>query len=232
MRTDKLTAIQEKALKFIERSIKTDGMAPTLRELCEYMGYSAVGSAQDLVKALKKKGYLKTLDRRVARSLIPQHMLAEQAALHDSSEARSLSHSQETDSNQMLFLPILGQVPAGKPNDQAENNLGFFPVSKSSLTSASASPKELFVLQTKGDSMNGAGILDGDWLIVKKSAHPEHGAIVVASVDGAVTVKRLVKDRKLSWCLQPENPHYPTVVGTEQPFEVVGKVVGLQRAIH
>ena len=80
--------------------------------------------------------------------------------------------------------------------------------------------------------MTGAGILDGDWLIVKKTAQPEHGSIVVARVDGAVTVKRLVKDRKLSWCLQPENPHYPVVVGTEHPFELVGRVVGLQRPIH
>lgn len=241
MTLEKLTATQEKAFRFIERSIKRDGLAPTLRELCQFMGYSAVGSAQDIVRALKKKGYLKNLGKRAARSLIPSQFVAEHRdddtpsksdSFSESIGRKRLSHTSGVEGDQLIFLPILGQVPAGNPNEQAENNLGQFPVSRSALTSPNASAKDLFVLQAKGDSMIGAGILDGDWLIVKKSSSPEHGAIVVARVDGAVTVKRLIKDRKLSWCLQPENPHYTTMVGAEQPFEVVGRVVGLQRAIH
>jgi repressor LexA len=241
MTLEKLTATQEKAFRFIERSIKRDGLAPTLRELCQYMGYSAVGSAQDIVRALKKKGYLKNLGKRAARSLIPNQLLMERRddevvskseSYSESMGRKKLPHVVGAEEDQLIFLPILGQVPAGNPNDQTENNLGQFPVSRSILTSPTASPKDLFVLQAKGDSMIGAGILDGDWLIVKKSSDPEHGAIIVARVDGAVTVKRLIKDRKLSWCLQPENPHYPTMVGAEQPFEVVGRVVGLQRAVH
>ena len=65
----KLTSIQKTALDYIRQRIDRSGAPPTLREICEYMGYSAVGSAQDLVAALRKKGYLSHPDKQAARSI-------------------------------------------------------------------------------------------------------------------------------------------------------------------
>lgn len=243
MNLEKLTPTQEKALRYIEYSVHREGLAPTLREICEYMGYSAVGSAQDLVRALKRKGYLKSFERRAARSLIPSSMPVKPFELLESGLTVDGFSSKEAKRHtdcvsigeafaETIYLPILGQVPAGIPIEAHENHLGQFPLSLSLLPQPTPKVDELFVLKATGDSMIGAGILEGDWLVVKKSKTPEHGAIVVARVDGAVTVKRLVNDRKLSWCLQPENPQYQTLVGKEQPFELVGHVVALQRSIQ
>jgi repressor LexA len=88
-------------------------------------------------------------------------------------------------------------------------------------------PGDLFALAASGESMTGAGILDGDWLIIESTSSAEVGDIVIARLDGDATVKRLGKKRG-NWVLKPENPSYSVVT---DPFEVIGKVVALQRVL-
>ena len=64
----KLTETQAKALEYIKDSIERSGVAPTLREICGFMGYKAVGSAQDLVSALRRKGFIEENERQAART--------------------------------------------------------------------------------------------------------------------------------------------------------------------
>jgi SOS-response transcriptional repressor LexA len=68
---DKMTATQLKALTFIRTTMDSTGSAPTLREICQFMGYSAVGSAQDLISALRRKGFLEEPSKQAARSNVP-----------------------------------------------------------------------------------------------------------------------------------------------------------------
>jgi repressor LexA len=215
----KLTPTQSKALEFIRTSIDKSGMAPTLRELCAHMGYSAIGSAQDVITALRKKGFLLENDRQAARS----YQLSTIAR-------RARSVPPEGDANTFV-IPCLGFVPAGNPVEAVEDHIGTLRMSIALLPKPQPKAEELFALRAKGDSMIGAGILDGDWLVVHVQDEAPKESIVVARLDGDVTVKRLMQERGRGWYLQPENPRFEPIYASEQPFEVVGKVVALQRAL-
>jgi repressor LexA len=80
--------------------------------------------------------------------------------------------------------------------------------------------------------MVGSGILDGDWLVVKDDKEASEGEIVVARVGDDSTVKRLMKDND-GWFLKPENEDFQDIRATaDEPFEIVGKVVALQRTMQ
>lgn len=92
-------------------------------------------------------------------------------------------------------------------------------------------PPATFMVKVSGDSMTGAGIHDGDILVVDRSEEPSHGKIVVAVLDGELTVKRLLmKDGRI--LLAPENPRYQTItVAAEQDLHVWGVVSGVVRRL-
>ena len=106
-----------------------------------------------------------------------------------------------------LRLPlILSRVPAGFPSpaeDFIEGSLD--------LNDYIKHPAATYFVQAEGDSMIGAGIYDGDLLIVDRSLEPKNGSIVIASVMGELTVKRLQRDTQGAWLLKAENPDYPTI---------------------
>ena len=215
----KLTTTQSKALEFIRGSIEHSGVAPTLREICGHMGYSAVGSAQDVISALRKKGFLLENDRQSARTFILSQLARGQRAMPE-----------EGDFNTYV-IPCLGMVPAGNPVEALESHIGTLRISISLLPKPHPRADELFALQATGESMINAGILDGDWLVVKLDKDPPKESIVVARVDGDVTVKRLSKDKSKGFCLVPENPRFSPIYAEVEPFEIVGRVVALQRAV-
>lgn len=220
----KLTRTQEKALDFIRAASAKTGVSPTLREICAHMGYKAIGSAQDLVMALRRKGFLEENERQSARALVLTAMARQQMAGEDALEETS----------DALAVPLLGKVPAGNPVLAVEERIGNLRVSLSLVSASSRQSlkaQNLFALQATGDSMVGAGILDGDFLVVKVNKDPKKGSIVVARLDGDVTVKRLMHEDKSGWYLKPENPRFNNIYASQDPFEVVGEVVALQRAL-
>ena len=221
----KLTERQAKALDFIRRKTEVDGVPPTLRELCLYMGYRSIGSAQDVVSALRKKGFLTVPDRQTARSFL----LTERGKAAETASAAGSQHSSSGGGEEVFWVPKLGSVPAGHPLESIESFSGRLPLSIHSLPKPHPHPKLLFSLQVKGDSMIDAGILDGDWLIVKKQASVDPGAIVVALVDNEATVKRLMKDQQKGWYLKPENERYAPIYGRHQSFKIIGKIIALHR---
>ena len=229
----KLTRTQEKALDFIRTAIAQNGVAPTLREICAYMGYKAIGSAQDVVTALRRKGFLAETDRQSARAFVltplaRQHQGGQDEVLDDGAD------SSEANDSGSFTVPLLGKVPAGNPALAVEERIGSLRVSMSLVVKSSRSTLrsgDLFALQATGDSMIGAGILDGDFLVVKLNKEPLKGSIVVARVEGDVTVKRLMFDQEAGWFLQPENRAFSNIYATNEQFEIVGEVVALQRSL-
>lgn len=219
---ERLTSTQEKALSFIQQQIAKQGSAPTLRELCTFMGYKAVGSAQDLIAALRRKGFLEQPDRQAARSF----SLTEKAC-----EVLNIVERRVDDLAQVFTVPCLGSVPAGNPLEAIEEQVGSLHVSPSMLGSKKPARENLFAVRAHGLSMIGAGIMDGDWLVVNSQTEADPGSIVVARFDDDATVKTLKRDARRGWFLQPENDDFPLLFADEQPFEIVGKVVALQRMI-
>jgi len=219
----KLTIPQEKALEFIRTSVESAGVAPTLREICAFMGYKAVGSAQDLVGALRRKGFLEEKRKRTARTYILTSLAKGQRTPTDDIDIHV--------GPSMFSVPLLGRVPAGNPALAIEERIGTLQVSLSLLPKPYPRENDVFALQATGESMIGAGILDGDFLIVKLTSEPAKGSIVVARVDGDVTVKRLKRDRQHGWYLQPENAKFANIYATSERFEMIGQVIALQRSL-
>lgn len=225
----KLTARQMTALKYICKHTESNGCAPTLRELCQYMGYRAVGSAQDVISSLRKKGYLIQPDRQLARSLILTDLgkktaRSQGATIHTMRTKRPVSYDEDS-----FRIPILGSVPAGHPMEAIEHAIGNLLVSPSLLPRPLPRPESLFGLRAQGVSMIGAGILNGDWLIVKSQKEAPVGSIVVARAGEEATVKRLMKDPQRGWYLKAENPDFDSIYAAETPFQIIGQVLALQR---
>lgn len=219
-RLENLTDKQSKALSYIHKTLNSSGTAPTLRELCVYMGYSAIGSAQDLVTALRKKGFLTKPEKQSARSL----KLSEKAM-------EFLGFSLEDSDPNTFNVSCLGSVSAGNPLESLEERVGTLRISISMFAKPFPNPQNLFALQASGDSMIEAGIFDGDWLIVNSQGEASEGDIVVARFGENSTVKRLMKAEQ-GWYLKPENKALENIYASEdEPFEVLGKVLALQRTI-
>jgi repressor LexA len=121
-------------------------------------------------------------------------------------------------------LPFFSAIPAGRadwaeaePDRQVAMEPGLFGL---------RSPDRAFVVKVRGRSMEGAGIRDGDLAVLEKK-EPREGDVVAALVDGEVTLKRLVTERK-GWFLKSENPEYPDLI-PRRDLQVQGVLVGLVR---
>jgi repressor LexA len=197
-----LTDKQRRILEFIESMVLEHGSSPTIREIGKRFGISSTNGVRTHLAALIKKGYLKKSDY-ISRGL-------ELTRRFGSGIGR---------------VPLVGAVPAGQPIDAVEN------IESEIIVDLSFVPKgDSFSLRVTGDSMIGAGINDGDVVIVKKQAVAEKGDIVVAVIEGEATVKRyLPEGRRIR--LQPENPDFEPIIVTKKSgeFRIAGKVVGLLR---
>jgi len=197
-----LTEKQKRILEFIESMVVERGSAPTIREIGRKFGISSTNGVRTHLSALVKKGYVRKSDF-ISRGL-------------------ELTRRVGTSIGR---VPVVGAVPAGRPIDAIENIEGEIGLDLSFLPKGDA-----FGLRVKGDSMTGAGINDGDVVIVKKQAVASAGEIVVAIIDGEATVKRYFPEgRRIR--LQPENPSHEPIVVTKRSgeFRIAGKVVGLLR---
>jgi repressor LexA len=121
-----------------------------------------------------------------------------------------------------LELPLMGKVTAGLKTIATEEMDGYL-----ALEDVFSGPNQ-FGLRVKGDSMEGAGILEGDIVVVNSNLDWLNGDIVVAIVDDMATVKRIKKDDQGSWWLEPSNPRYNPIPLTEN-VKIVGKVVAVIR---
>lgn len=226
---NKLTIRQQKALHFIQSHTQNHGCAPTLRELCQHMGYKAVGSAQDVIASLRKKGYLIQPDKQVARSLILTDFA--KALVRKRTTSSSLQRHPVEINHDTIRIPILGSVPAGNPVEAIEDIIGSLSISPSLLPRPLPASDSLFALRASGLSMIEAGILDGDWLVIRSQNEAPVGSIVVARVGEEATVKRLMNDPQRGWYLKPENRDFRPLYADEEAFEIVGKMLALQRTV-
>ncbi|HEX9757768.1 MAG TPA: transcriptional repressor LexA [Nitrospiria bacterium] len=182
-----------------------------------------------LAEFVRKAGYPPSL-REIAKrfrikgiSAVKKHLdaLEEKGCLTRGRGARMIGVS---DLPQSIPVPILGQVAAGRPILAQENISGTFALDRSVVRF-----RYPFLLKVKGDSMIGAGILEGDHVLVKSQPHAEDRDIVVALLGDEATVKRFFH-RGNKVVLQPENPDQsPLVLTQDDDFRILGKVMGTVR---
>ncbi len=196
-----LTARQKEIYDFLLRVIREKGYAPSIPEIGARFKIASTNGVADHLKALEKKGYI----RRVGKRAIEMVNALGKTALMATRE-----------------VPVLGRVPAGKPFLSEENIEGLLTIP------GDMGSGKLFALQVKGDSMTGAGILDGDRVIVKQQGMAENGEIICALIEGEATLKRFYKKGGVV-TLKAENEKYSPITVSEGEFRVVGRVVGLIR---
>ena len=197
-----LTSRQRQVLNLIVRYIKGRGYPPTLRELQADLDIGTPRGVLTHVKALERKGYLR-------RDSTPRGI-------------QVLREADEKLDDDVVYLPLVGRVPAGTPILADENVEEWIPWPRRLL------PKRTdpFVLRVDGDSMSGDNIQTGDLLLVvpEPKAQSTPGDIVVALHHGEVTVKRLAKQDTLL-VLQPSNPTHDTIE-VDEGTSIQGKVIG------
>ena len=200
-----LTEKQQAILDFINQYVKANGFPPSVREIGQHFGvYPA--TVQDHISALERKGYLQK-KRFQSRTL--------------SVPASSRQSSSEPG------IPIVGRVAAGLPVLAQENIDDMIQLPKD------WAPAGAFLLKVQGKSMEGAHILDGDYVLVHPHQTASNGEIVVALIGDEATVKRFYKtERGIS--LKAENPKFEPIEierSEAASFKVIGKVMGVLRVM-
>jgi repressor LexA len=194
-------------LEFIQESIQENGFPPTLREIGAHFGIRSTNGVNDHLLALQRKGYLRRQDMK-------------SRALRPTASAGGVPRE----------VPLVGRVAAGQPLLAIENLEGSLRVDSGLLPSEGGT---YFALRVRGESMIGAGILDGDIVFVRQQEEASSGTIVVAMVGDEATVKTLYRDGE-RLRLQPSNPAVaPIVVGRDdgRTLRILGIVVGVYRKV-
>ena len=205
MQSNAPTQKQRAVLEFLRETVRRVGCPPTLQEIKAHFGFRSVTSASDNLEALEKKGLIRR-----------------------ESGARGIRFPDGHDAEDGFRLSILGASPAGLPAEAIPWSDEFIVIGKN----AYPRPEELFAVRVSGDSMTGAAILDDDLLIVRKAYEAKNEDIVVARVDGEVTVKRLIREGGKVY-LHPENPRYDDIqFASGQAVELEGIVVGVIRNLE
>src|SRR5712692_10619393 len=165
-----LTDRQREILNYIEREVRTTGVPPSIRQIGVALGISSTHGVRAHLQALEKKGYIHR-SSRTSRGIVSLDRLRRTAtrALHET-----------------VAIPMLGQVTAGQPILAVENRDGVLHLDLHLVHGT-----DTFALRIQGDSMIGAGILDGDYVLVRPQQSADNGDIVVALLDDSVTVKRI-----------------------------------------
>ncbi len=199
-----LTEKQRAVLNYIARMVQITGYPPTLRQIGKEFGIRSTNGVRGHLKALQKKGFINR-STYTSRGIELLGYGFKKALTKEVSE-----------------IPVVGRIAAGAPILAVENIEDTLLLDKELIRG-----ERLFALRVKGDSMTEAGILDGDFVVVRPQGTAQNGEIVVALLDDEATVKTFYRDAFGKVRLQPANAHYKPIITTTA--KIAGKVVGLLR---
>jgi repressor LexA len=218
-----LTKRQAQTLDFIRQSIEERGYPPTLREIGEYMGIRSTNGVNDHLRALERKGYLRREDMKSRALRLVRPNDAEPVSEPPQSALKPLGDED------MLEIHVLGRVAAGLPLLAEENVIDTVRVDRMMVRGG----REVFGLRVTGDSMIEAGILNGDYIFVRKQSTAERGDIVVALIGDEATVKYYHPEKDYVR-FQPANDAMAPILVRASDFRstmLLGKVVGVYRKL-
>ncbi|MCZ6681375.1 MAG: transcriptional repressor LexA [Candidatus Poribacteria bacterium] len=196
-----MTKKQERIFEFIRSYLQNAGYPPTVREIGSAFEISEKG-AHDHLNAIEKKGYIRRAPRKPRAIEIMEFV------------PKNIPQT-------VVQVPIVGRVAAGEPLLASQNIEGILPLPQEIVKDDTC-----FALRIKGESMVDAGILEGDFVIVKSQTYADVGDIVVALIGEEATVKRFFRDgAKIR--LQPENAFMRPIITDD--VQILGKVIALFR---
>ena len=201
-------------LKFIENQINEIGYPPSVREIGKAVGLSSTATVHGYLAKLTKKGYIKKEDQKGRTLRVLKGGLAD----NEKPSPKPLYNGRE-----LVDVPVIGKITAGAPILAVENVTDTFPIPIDFVGNS-----ESFMLPVRGESMIEAGILDGDYILVKRQNSARNGQIVVALIEDEATVKTFYKEKDYIR-LQPENSTMDPIIVPD--CKILGVVGGVFRKL-
>ena len=204
---------REKAiLKYIEKQVNENGYPPSVREIGKGVGLSSTATVHTYITGLEKKGYIKKENQKVIKLKLLKGGLDAQ---------QKIPENPVYSGKELVDVPVIGKITAGAPILAVENVTDTFPIPLDFVGNS-----ESFMLTVRGESMIEAGILDGDYILVRKQDIARNGEIVVALIDDEATVKTFYREKDYIR-LQPENSTMDPIIVPD--CKILGRVCGVFR---
>ena len=197
----KLTEKQKAFLGYLSRYIGEWGYSPSFDEICAHFGFNSYNTVTTYLKTLERKGYIRLPRKK--------------------NQKRSIEVISPVEIKQ-FELPLLGRVAAGKPIEAIEDAHAI------EIPPSMIGGGDHFVLQIKGDSMMEDGILDGDFVVIRKQSKAENGETVVTLINNEATIKKYFK-KKGQVELRPAHKGMAPLIVKEGALRIEGKLVGVIR---
>jgi len=206
-------------LKFIQKEVEEKGYAPSVREICKAVKLKSTATVQGYLNVLEEKNFLKKENQK-GRTL----RLLKNHKGEDISQSNVIDAAKQFfGKKEMVEVPVVGKITAGQPILAVENVTDTFPIPIDFVGNS-----ESFMLTVRGESMIEAGIMDGDYILVKRQNTAENGQIVVALIDDEATVKTFYKEKD-HIRLQPENSTMEPIIVPD--CKILGIVSGVFRKL-
>ncbi|WP_404481127.1 transcriptional repressor LexA [Novosphingobium sp. BL-52-GroH] len=228
-----LTRKQHELLRFIQARLEESGISPSFEEMKEALDLKSKSGVHRLISALEERGFIRRLPNR-ARALEVLRQPDDTgtraprpapANSNDDTPGRTPQRAPEA-ANDVIEIPLHGRIAAGVPIEALEGQ------SSLSVPAALLGSGEHYALEVSGDSMVEAGILDGDFALVKRTNTARDGEIVVALIRGEEATLKYLRRENGMVRLDPANAAYePQIYGPDE-VEVQGKLAGLLRRYH
>ena len=209
---DSLNKREKAILKFIEKEVMANGYPPSVREIGKAVGLRSTATVHGYIAKLEEKGYIKK-EQQKGRTL---KLLKGGMLETPKTEDKSVYNGKE-----LVDVPVVGKITAGEPILAVENITDTFPIPLDFVGNS-----ESFMLVVRGESMIEAGILSGDYILVRRQKTVENGEIAVALIEDEATVKTFYKEKD-HIRLQPENSSMDPIIVPN--CEILGKVIGVFR---
>ena len=210
-----LTRKQSELLAYLSDHMQQHDVPPSFDEMRDALGLASKSGVHRLVSGLEERGYIRRLANRARAIEILKPVTAAAGGV--------VTRAVEAASN-LVSLPLLGRIAAGTPIEALSDPTNHLEIPASMVGSG-----EHFALEIVGDSMVGAGILDGDTVVIQRAETARHGEIVVALINQQeATLKTLLKEPGRVG-LEAANPRYETRYFSTGEVEVQGKLAGLIR---
>lgn len=195
-----ITRRQKEVLDFLSGFTQRKGYSPSYEEIASGLGLNSLATVHKHITNLHNKGLLQRAHNR----------------------SRSIDVLAQKTRRPVDRLPLMGRIAAGKPVEAIET-------AETISLSEIIGSREVFALEVRGDSMRDEHIVNGDYVLVERTATAREGEIVVALVDGAdATLKRFYKEGQVVR-LQPSNSEMAPIFAPAEKVTIQGKVLGMLR---
>lgn len=217
-----LTAKQRELLTYIDQRLKDSGVSPSFDEMREALDLKSKSGVHRLISALEERQFIRRLPNR-ARALEVMRM---PEAGGGAAQPAAVASRPVVVANDTLDLPLAGKIAAGTPIEALQGTDSF------AVPAALLGPGEHYALEVSGDSMVEEGILDGDYVLIRKAETAREGEIVVALIDDAEATLKTFRREGSMVRLDPANRAYEPQRYEPRRVKIQGRLAGLIRRYH